>query len=97
ARVLSDAARVQADAVRARKPAPRRGGVRRIAEALGGWGAVSGLLAAGVTGLMVGLVLPDTLDQATGGTLSAVLGTADAGGFAGLDAIAIAGALEDGS
>ncbi|MBF9031764.1 hypothetical protein HKCCE3408_15290 [Rhodobacterales bacterium HKCCE3408] len=90
ARVLSDAARVQAEAAKPRpvpRTAPGRGGIVR---ALGGWIAVSGLAAACAAGVAIGAYLPDTIDDATGGVFSATLGTASVTGYAGIDAVELA-------
>lgn len=62
ARVLADAEAVQA----AGAADPGRGAARRpwldmLLGALGGWSAVSGITAAGVVGLAVGLYSPDTI------------------------------------
>lgn len=73
ARVLADAARVQA-ATPAPARAPRRGGIgRSILGAVGGWAGLSGLAVAGVTGLMIGVAAPDRVDEALNGQLSAFL------------------------
>lgn len=64
ARVLADAAAVQVVA-QVETPviaAPRRAGwLARMLDGLGGWSAVSGITAAGVMGLAVGLYSPDTV------------------------------------
>ncbi|MGP1355585.1 hypothetical protein [Roseicyclus sp.] len=68
ARVLADAARVQAEAA---TPAPRRRGLFReppgLVAALGGWGGLSGVTAAGLVGLAVGFWSPGALDTLGGG------------------------------
>jgi len=71
ARVLADAARVQAEQVAAAeiRPPVARGRLRGIVEALGGWRAVSGLTLAGATGLAVGFAAPDLVDSWSGGQL----------------------------
>ena len=66
ARVLADADRVQAalqarDAVPAR-PRGRGGRLRAIVAALGGWGAMGGLLTATVAGFWIGAFPPAALD-----------------------------------
>lgn len=71
ARVLADAAWVQAEqtaATEIRPPAPRRR-LRGIVAALGGWRAVSGLTLAGATGLAVGFAAPDLVDSLSGGQI----------------------------
>ena len=55
ARVLADAAQVQADRL-PQKARPQRTGW--ITDLFGGWPALSGVLAAGVTGLWVGVAPP---------------------------------------
>jgi hypothetical protein len=67
ARVLADAEAVQAAAAaapasRPAEPDPaRRPWLDMLLGALGGWSAVSGITAAGVMGLAVGLYSPDTI------------------------------------
>ncbi|MEJ6394352.1 hypothetical protein V8J82_13860 [Gymnodinialimonas sp. 2305UL16-5] len=63
ARVLADADRVQAE-LAAMTPAapPRRGWIIGLVSAVGGWGAASGITAAGALGLMIGFAVPDTLE-----------------------------------
>ena len=64
ARVLADASAVQ-DAARAAPPVtaprPERGWLAGMVAAIGGWGALSGVSAAGVMGLAVGLYSPDAV------------------------------------
>lgn len=63
-RVLADAAAVQADATAtaAVAPVPARAGLlAALLQGLGGWTAVSGITAAGVMGLAVGLYAPATV------------------------------------
>ena len=70
ARVLADAARVQAEGrVAAPRLAPRTGAFRGLIAALGGWPAVSGVTLAGITGLAVGLAAPDLVDTWSGGQI----------------------------
>lgn len=71
ARVLADAAMVQAAARPALSPSPvQRGGVwAGILSALGGWPGLSGVTAAGVAGLVIGLWAPDVVDSLSGGQL----------------------------
>ncbi|WP_224815539.1 dihydroorotate dehydrogenase [Hasllibacter sp. MH4015] len=68
ARVLADADRVQA---RPAKPAHApRGRVpwwRGVIAGIGGWSAVSGITAAGIVGLAVGLYAPDEIEALLGG------------------------------
>lgn len=75
ARVLADARAVQ----EAARPAPLwRRRLRRppgIVAALGGWGAIGGVTAAGLAGLGVGFWAPGTLDTLSGGWLTPVSGT----------------------
>lgn len=54
------AARPPARAVAGRSP-PRRRGAARLVAGLGGWRGISGLVAAGLAGLWIGLVLPDSV------------------------------------
>lgn len=78
ARVLADAARVQAGG--AAQPATaskaRRGITwwRPLINAVGGWPGVSGVTAAGVVGLAVGLYAPDLVDTLSGGQLWTLTG-----------------------
>lgn len=70
ARVLADAAEVQ-DALRPRpvSPSPRPGWLAQITAALGGWQGVSGVTAAGITGLALGFLAPDLVDTLSGGQI----------------------------
>lgn len=63
ARVLADAEAVQAEqaAGMAAATAPRGSWLAGIINGLGGWSAVSGITAAGVMGLAVGLYSPDAV------------------------------------
>ena len=63
ARVLADAADVQAEAAVVHAPVspPRDSWLAGLLGALGGWSAVSGITAAGVVGLAVGLYSPDAV------------------------------------
>ena len=65
ARVMADAAAVQADVPErpvADTPRPEKGPwLAALLGALGGWSAVSGITAAGVMGRAVGLYSPDTV------------------------------------
>lgn len=67
ARVLADAAAVQAAAAAA---APAPGGSRGWFPTFGGWLGVGGLVAAAATGLFIGVAAPDRVDSAFGGQLS---------------------------
>jgi hypothetical protein len=79
ARVLADARR--AGRCRSGAPAPRRGrDVRHPPSwiaALGGWGGLGGVTAAGIVGLAVGFWSPDMVDVLSGGQLWSLSG----GGF----------------
>lgn len=64
ARVVADAASVQAEVAESAAPGmagPRGTWLAGMLGALGGWSAVSGITAAGVMGLAVGLYAPDTV------------------------------------
>lgn len=63
ARVLADAADVQAEATVVHAPVspPRDSWLAGLLGALGGWSAISGITAAGVVGLAVGLYSPDAV------------------------------------
>lgn len=61
ARVLAEAAEVQAAARPMPRPKVRRSWVSRAVSAVGGWAAASWITAAGVMGLAVGFYAPDTL------------------------------------
>jgi hypothetical protein len=52
-------------------PAPRRGVLAGVLASIGGWPAAAGLATAAVTGLMIGLATPDTVETLTGGYLAA--------------------------
>jgi hypothetical protein len=81
ARVLADARRVQDDAAPAPAPAPRRSGMfgrpPSWIAALGGWGGLGGVTAAGIVGLAVGFWSPDMVDVLSGGQFWSLSG----GGF----------------
>lgn len=72
ARVLADAVQVQAVAAAPVPVDPARAArgtwLGELIGALGGWGAVSGITAAGVVGLVVGLYSPDTIGGFLDGT-----------------------------
>lgn len=71
ARVMADAARVQQDTLaNVPKPAPVRGGFGTWLANIGGWRGAGGLVAATVTGLMVGVYAPDSIDAILGGQLA---------------------------
>lgn len=83
-RVLADAEAVQAEVLRVEMPVvvaapPAQGGwFADLVGALGGWSAVSGITAAGVMGLAVGLYSPETVsDLLESDTLSLGIGTYD--------------------
>ena len=76
ARVLADAADVQAAAL-ARgvvTPAATGGGFAGGLSAIGGWFGASGVVAAGLTGLVMGFYLPDQIDTVLNGQVSSILG-----------------------
>lgn len=66
ARVLRDAEAVQADQTARARPAPSRSGLWRdppgFVAALGGWGGLGGVTAAGLVGLAVGFWSPDLVN-----------------------------------
>jgi len=67
ARVLADAAAVQADTV----AAPSGGGwMSGLLSGVGGWFGAGGLVAATTAGLLIGVYAPDTVDGILGGQLS---------------------------
>lgn len=69
ARVLADAAMVQA-AMQAVPPRQsRRGWLAQMIEALGGWPALSGVTLAGIAGLTLGILAPDLVDGLSGGQI----------------------------
>jgi hypothetical protein len=71
ARVLADAAAVQAEARPAPVRAPSGGGtVSGWLSSIGGWFGAGGLAAATVAGLLIGVYAPDSVDSALGGSLS---------------------------
>ncbi len=83
ARVLADAARVQATGLAAGRQTPvaaRRsdGLLAGLRQLLGGWPAVSGVTLAGVTGLALGLLVPDLVDGLSGGQIGIWSGAAGA-------------------
>ncbi len=69
ARVVLDADFVQAQLARKRipEPASKSAWWADAVAAIGGWSAVSGITAAGVMGLAVGLYSPDAVAALTGG------------------------------
>lgn len=68
ARIMADAAAV-ADARNVPVPEAKPGMISMMLEALGGWKPAAGLAMAGVTGLMIGFVTPETWDSLSSGTL----------------------------
>lgn len=87
ARVLADAASVQAEpAVVAPAAAPSGG----FLQAIGGWIAVSGLAAACATGLALGLALPSAVSAGLDGGFSTLLEGQQAMGYTGFDAVSFA-------
>jgi hypothetical protein len=71
ARVLADAAAVQ-DAMRPQPVSPPSrpsGWMAQITAALGGWPGISGVTAAGITGLALGFLAPDLVDTLSGGQI----------------------------
>ena len=69
ARVMADAAAVQAEAATA--PTPSGGGwLAGLLSGVGGWFGAGGLVAATTAGLLIGVYAPDTVDSVLGGQLS---------------------------
>ena len=67
-RIMADAT---AEIAAAQPERPARRGILATALAMiGGWPAAAGLATAAVTGLMIGLFTPDTLDSLSGGYLT---------------------------
>lgn len=81
ARVLADAAMVQAMLRAAPPPQPQPrtwlGWLAEIRAALGGWPGLSGVTLAGVAGLALGILAPDLVDGLSGGQIG--LWTGDLG------------------
>ncbi|WP_439137935.1 hypothetical protein [Roseicyclus sp.] len=69
ARVLADAAMVQAAMHPAPPRQPRFGWLAQISAALGGWPALSGVTLAGIAGLTLGILAPDLVDGLSGGQI----------------------------
>lgn len=72
ARVLADAETVQREVARTPQRPKRAGVLRRPPSwiaALGGWGGLGGVTAAGLVGLAVGFWSPDMIDVLSGGQL----------------------------
>jgi|GEM_PF-505634 hypothetical protein len=84
ARVLADAASVQAGLAHAAQSRPVSGGsagtvdgggwFAGLVDAMGGWPAVSGVTLAGVTGLVLGFYAPDMIDTLSGGQIWSLSG-----------------------
>jgi hypothetical protein len=75
ARVLADAAAVQTARAAPPAPTPRRGGwFAGALGAIGGWPGLSGVTAAGVLGLSIGLYAPDLVDTVSGGQIWSLTG-----------------------
>ena len=70
ARVLADAAREQAALSKPPATQQRSATARGWFSALGGWFGASGLVAATMAGLLVGVYAPDSIDSVLGGQLS---------------------------
>lgn len=78
ARVMADAAAIQAEVPDVAPPPQSSGWLAVLLSGLGGWSAVSGITAAGVMGLSVGLYSPDTIsDLLENDSLSWGFGTYD--------------------
>lgn len=78
ARVLADAASVQGEVPVVEMTSTRGGWLAVLIGAVGGWSAVSGITAAGVMGLAVGLYSPDTVSSLLeSDSLSLGIGTYD--------------------
>jgi hypothetical protein len=71
ARVLADGVSV-ADAVASAPRPPRARGWRDLLDGFGGWRALSGVTAAGVMGLAIGLYAPGAVDLVLDGRLTAL-------------------------
>lgn len=72
ARVLADAAAVQAERATVRAaaaPVPRGGWLGALVQSIGGWPAVSGVTLAGLAGLAIGFSVPDLVDSWSGGQI----------------------------
>jgi hypothetical protein len=69
ARVLADAAAVQAE-LQTAAVVPGRGGIGDWLSSIGGWRGAGGLVAATITGLMIGVYAPDSIDTLLSGQLS---------------------------
>jgi hypothetical protein len=76
ARVLADAAAVQAEAAPKPVTPPRGGRLSGLLSALGGWPGLSGVTAAGIAGLALGFWAPDVVDSLSGGQLWLISGGA---------------------
>lgn len=76
ARVLADAADVQAASLAQGvvTPAATGGGFAGVLSAIGGWFGASGVVAAGLTGLVMGFYLPDQIDTVLNGQVSSIIG-----------------------
>lgn len=78
ARIMADAA---AELPRRTGTAPGRGGLSALIGLLGGWAAMSGLAAAAVTGVWLGIAPPDSLDTLLSGQGLSVSLTPDFSAF----------------
>ena len=82
ARVLADAARVQATqpSLTPARPDTARGAslLAVVQAALGGWRGLTGVTLAGMTGLALGFLAPDVVDGLTGGQIGVWSGTSGA-------------------
>ena len=70
ARVLADAAAVQAGPVQAPAPVRSGGAMAGWLSSIGGWVGAGGLVVATSAGLLIGVYAPDSVDAALGGQLS---------------------------
>lgn len=75
ARVLADAARLQAEALRPPVPLARGGWFAGLWQGMGGWPALSGVTMAGIAGLALGFLAPDLVDGFSGGQIGLWWGT----------------------
>lgn len=76
ARVLADASDSQAASLSraVAEPSASSGGFAGLLSAIGGWFGASGVVAAGLTGLVMGFYLPDQIDTVLNGQVSSILG-----------------------
>jgi len=75
--IMSDAVAVQAERAAPVTPEKQRSGWRKLLAALGGWPSVTGLAAATLTGIWIGVSPPEAIDTLTASLIGSELSDSD--------------------